>query len=83
MERAMDGFDFDDDHDEDDDDLWHDCGLGADGQCSKAGSEECDFECPHSHGEFYAGSNLWHKKHNAALPVEGCECTECRKARAA
>ena len=23
-----------------------DCGMGADGQCGKAGSEECDWECP-------------------------------------
>jgi hypothetical protein len=26
-----------------------DCGLGSDGLCSKAGSEECDFDCPFSH----------------------------------
>lgn len=26
----------------------YDCGMGADGQCSKAGSEECDWECPYS-----------------------------------
>lgn len=25
-----------------------DCGMGRDGLCSKAGSEECDFECPFS-----------------------------------
>lgn len=26
--------------------LAAECGLTADGQCRKAGSEECDFECP-------------------------------------
>ena len=25
----------------------YDCGMGADGQCGKAGSEECDWECPY------------------------------------
>ena len=36
----------DDDEPAEDDDLFYaDCGLGPDGQCSKAGSEECDFEC--------------------------------------
>ena len=29
---------------EDGDDI--DCGLMRDGQCTKAGSEECDWECP-------------------------------------
>jgi hypothetical protein len=24
------------------------CGMGRDGLCSKAGSEECDWECPFS-----------------------------------
>lgn len=24
-----------------------DCGMGADGQCGHAGSEDCDFECPY------------------------------------
>lgn len=24
-----------------------DCGMGRDGLCGKAGSEECDFECPY------------------------------------
>ena len=42
-------------------DDYLDCGLSADGQCSMAGSEECDWECPYSHGEFYAGSSLWCK----------------------
>lgn len=74
------------DEDEFDDDEWgeemhFDCGLGLDGQCSKAGSEECDWECPYSRGEFYAGSELWNKKHDAGVPVEGCECQECRAAR--
>lgn len=77
--------DYVDDYDDFDDDKYEasmiDCGLGIDGQCSKAGSEECDFECPYSRGEFFAGSELWHKKHNAGLPVDHCECQECRQAR--
>ncbi len=38
---------YDDFEDPDDDDLdeWDDCGLMANGQCSKAGSEECDWFC--------------------------------------
>ncbi|GGO96397.1 hypothetical protein EV664_107135 [Stakelama pacifica] len=49
--------------DDDDDDLceccgkpWEqcpenfDCGMMPDGQCSKAGSEECDWECPRNLG---------------------------------
>lgn len=61
----------------------YDCGLMPDGQCLKAGSEECDWECPYSHGEFYAGSEIWHKKHNAGVPVAGCQCSECLEAIAA
>lgn len=26
----------------------YDCGMTADGQCLKAGSEECDWDCPFS-----------------------------------
>lgn len=37
-----DEFDFDED-----DDLFYDCGMGPDGLCSQAGSEQCEFECPH------------------------------------
>lgn len=29
----------------DDDDEFDDCGLMPDGQCTKAGSEECDWIC--------------------------------------
>jgi hypothetical protein len=29
-------------------DLIADCGMDASGHCSKAGSEECDWECPFS-----------------------------------
>lgn len=40
------------DRDVDDNDaldyLIGDCGMDANGFCSKAGSEECDFECPFS-----------------------------------
>lgn len=32
--------------DDDPDDDWFDCGMMPDGYCSKAGSEECDWECP-------------------------------------
>lgn len=40
-----------DDGDEMDDDeafLEFVCGMGPDGQCSLAGSEDCDWECPRS-----------------------------------
>lgn len=60
---------------------FSDCALGPDGQCGKAGSEECDWDCPYSHGEFYAGSEAWNKRHDAGVPVDGCECSECRTAR--
>ena len=26
---------------------WTDCGMLPDGTCMKAGSEECDWECPY------------------------------------
>lgn len=67
-----------DDEPDEEDDFYLDCGLGLDGQCSKAGSEECDWECPHSRGPRYAGSVEWNKAHNAGVPVDGCECRECR-----
>lgn len=45
----------DDDRDDYDDDLpdefeeaMQNCGMLADGTCMKAGSEECDWECPFS-----------------------------------
>ena len=46
---------------EDGDDI--DCGLMPDGQCSKAGSEECDFECPNRMSDLFAGSPAWCRKH--------------------
>jgi hypothetical protein len=36
-----------DDNSFDDEDFF-DCGLTPDGYCTKAGSEECDWECPYS-----------------------------------
>lgn len=48
---------------DDDDDF--DCHLGRDGQCGKAGSEECDWICPLRNSEFFAGSDAWVKKHKA------------------
>ena len=74
-------FPLDDDFDGEDD-TYLDCALGPDGQCAMAGTEDCDFECPNSHGELYAGSEAWHRKHSAGAPVDGCECDECRTARA-
>ena len=35
----------DDALDDDGAEFEFDCGLGPDGQCSKAGTEECDWEC--------------------------------------
>lgn len=45
-------FDDDDDHHDDDDyDIGEECGRWLDGHlshsCTKAGSEECDWECPY------------------------------------
>jgi hypothetical protein len=36
----------DEDHYDPEDDDWFDCGMMPNGQCSKAGSEECDWDCP-------------------------------------
>ncbi len=66
-----------------DGDSWEDCGLMPDGQCLKAGSEDCDFGCPYSHGPYYAGSQAWHKRHNEGAPLDGCECNECAELRRA
>lgn len=41
------GFDDPDFDETDEDEEWEfDCGMDRDGLCGKAGSEECDFECP-------------------------------------
>lgn len=76
MRRDGEGYEYDDDHrfaymDEDygdDDDLDFICGLGPDGQCALAGSEDCDWDCPNSHGPGYAGSEAWAKLHAAETP---------------
>lgn len=70
-----------DDPEDDDEGEYQDCGLLPDGQCMKAGSEECDWDCPHSHGPHYAGSEAWHRLHDKGVPVCGCECLECVTAR--
>ena len=80
MGRDGEGFEYDDEG-RFDYELEFDCGLGPDGQCSMAGTEDCDWECPNSRGEFYAGSELWHKKHNAGTPVDGCQCRKCLETR--
>lgn len=86
---GRDGADYEYDHDhrfdymDEGDDLDGDCGLLPNGQCMMAGSEDCDWECPHSHGPFFAGSAGWHKRHDTGpLPLDGCECSECNAARA-
>lgn len=53
----------DDPRDDGEEDGGFDCGLMPDGQCTKAGSEECDFECPNRNSEFFAGSAAWCRKH--------------------
>jgi hypothetical protein len=40
-----------------------DCMLMDDGQCMAAGSEWCEFECPHRDSEDFAGSKAWNEKH--------------------
>lgn len=60
-ERAIDNYDVcatclceicqcNDDYEEADpfEEALMNCGMGRDGLCSKAGSEECDWECPFS-----------------------------------
>lgn len=62
MGDDCDDFDMDEFDDMDDlDDM--ECGLRADGQCSMAGTEHCDFVCPHRHSENFVGSAAWIKKH--------------------
>lgn len=53
--------DEDEDYDGFDDEF--DCGLMPDGQCLKAGSEECDFECPLRGSAHFAGGEAWEKAH--------------------
>lgn len=42
--------DYDPGYDEDDYDDFDDCGMSPDGQCSMAGSEWCDWDCPRNRG---------------------------------
>ncbi len=51
-----------DDFEEDGDD-GDDCGLMPDGQCTRAGSEDCDFSCPNRHSGMFVGSKAWREKH--------------------
>lgn len=54
----------DDEHDcAGDDELEFQCGLRSDGQCSQAGTEHCDFECPNRNSDLFAGSAAWYEKH--------------------
>jgi hypothetical protein len=47
-DRSTPAFDDDDEFaDADDLDDEFDCGMDRDGNCGKAGSEECDWECPY------------------------------------
>lgn len=55
---------FNDALDGEEDELEDDCGLGRDGQCSMAGTEHCDFECPNRDSELFCGSTAWNKKHS-------------------
>lgn len=58
----------DDDFDDEPEDWGEDCGLDDDGQCSLAGTEQCDFECPYRDSELFAGSRAWNEKHKVKLP---------------
>ena len=58
---------LDDEHDAASDDEWeieweNECGLARDGQCSQAGTEHCDFECPNRNSDLFVGSAAWHAK---------------------
>ena len=88
MGRDGEGYDYDDEdrfgYMDESDDMDFDCGLMLNGQCALAGSEDCDWECPHSHGPNYAGSEAWNKRHDTGpLPLHDCDCNECNAARAA
>lgn len=37
----------DEEPDLDEEEFEFDCGMGSDGLCGYAGSEQCDFECPY------------------------------------
>jgi hypothetical protein len=47
-----------DDWDEDfgPDDFYFDCGLAPDGICLLAGTEDCDWDCPHRDRSFLKGA---------------------------
>lgn len=65
--------DFEVDDEDDDFELGFDndeCMLMPDGQCMAAGSEYCDFECPHRDSECFAGSKAWMK-------ANGSRCSSC------
>lgn len=52
MSDQLHPIDYDPSDDEDDDDYFEgedifDCGWDGENGCSMAGSEDCDFECPH------------------------------------
>jgi hypothetical protein len=64
--------DYDDDSDDPEEDDF-DCGLMADGQCTMAGSEDCDFSCPNRDSELFAGSKAWMKAHGSACHKCGAE----------
>lgn len=90
VEQYMsDHYDEEDDDFEEEDDF--DCGLMADGQCTMAGSEDCDFSCPNRDSELFAGSKAWMKKHGSACfrcgqefedgqePGQRRSCAKCQK----
>lgn len=56
---------IDDDHEDGPYD-WEDCGLMSDGQCTRAGSEDCDFGCPNRHSDLFVGSRAWREKNRQA-----------------
>ncbi len=49
--------------DDDNADWMYECGLGRDGQCSMAGTEHCDFDCPMRNTESFCGSAAWIRKY--------------------
>lgn len=60
---AIDASMLDDENDVAGDDEWEmECGLARNGQCSQAGTEHCDFECPNRNSELFAGSAAWHER---------------------
>lgn len=70
-EQDYDDHDCDDDEFDDELEDRFDCGLDPEsGQCAMAGTEDCDFECPHRNSSDFAGSRAYCQKHKQLFYTE-------------